>query len=641
MPKKQEAPVDGVTVSRDVRQAGTEEEVSLEEQAGHVRAKETIEDVGFQAQPEELRSSSSRWRVASFNPSKVLPEVLQTVGQTVMTASQNIESGSRRLRSAVPDVGGLIPRAQQVREAGEALLRTPTQVGSAVGNLGGHLNELSHEGRKVLDKVAERDLPGALRSARDLVGKGVGTLVDYGSTVAGVVVEKVDFNKQIDNLRDGDRYTISVGGDLHTTKERALGAKGEADGFIEIQRLGERYVVAVDGQLAASIHPSGGLRKGLTAQVGVDAKIGAGVKLEMTFDTPDEAKRATRSLLQLSMMAGAGVASGVGGGVLGGAIALPLGALLSPSEEDIQGMRERISALEIRGLVAGQLGSNLGLGVSNVDLAGLVGELDAGTEVALRVEVPPDERPAVLLRQTLQLGAGTHVKAGISMTSNSGAGREMIDPEFEPRENSIGPGGVDLTAGLGAGLQGHVSVETGVQLPDSVPTYQLIKEPLQTLRGLVGDVLEVIPARLSGVVRAGGLLFTRKTGLEAKFLVEGEVVTLLRSGVFQQLRERDFRQALQTLGELLHLRAQVRPYELSGHSLHPTFKMGGIGVGVQGGLTSVDYEPPIWEYQGPVASWTDDVEERWNQAWSRLREQARELSLEAEPLDQGDQAKDG
>ncbi len=641
MSKKQEAPRGGAIDSLHAHHPPSEHGENRRERADGSDFVGKTENIGQQPQTDDPLPNSSRWRVTSFNPSKVLPEVLQTVGHTLMSASQNIESGSRRLRSAVPDVGGLIPRAQQVRQAGEALLRTPNQVGSAVGNLGGHLNELSHEGRKVLDKVADRDLPGALRSARDLVGKGVGTLVDYGSTVAGVVVEKVDFNKQIDNLRDGDRYTISVGGDLQTTKERSLGAKGEADGFIEIQRLGDRFIVAVDGQLAASIHPSGGLRKGLTAQVGVDAKIGAGVKLEMTFDTPEEAKRATRSLLQLSMMAGAGVASGVGGGVLGGAIALPLGALLSPSEEDIQGMRERISALEIRGLVAGQLGAHLGLGVKNVDLAGLVGELDAGTEVALRVEVPPDERPAVLLRQTLQLGAGTHVKAGISMTSNSGAGREMIDPEFESRENSIGPGGVDLTAGLGAGLQGHVSVETGVQLPDSVPTYQLMKEPLQTLRGLVGDVLEVIPARLSGVVRAGGLLFTKKTGLEAKFLVEGEVVTLLRSGVLQQLRERDFRQALQTLGELLHLKAQVRPYQLSGHSLHPTFKMGGIGVGVQGGLTSVDYEPPIWEYQGPVASWTDDVEERWNQAWSRLREQARELSQETEIPEPDKQANAG
>lgn len=589
-----------------------------------------VEETVSATEAQTNEESQQRWSVASFYPSRVLPEVIQTVGHTVMVASQNIESSSRRLRSAVPDVGTLIPKAQQVKEAGEVLLNAPNQVGHVVGNLGSNLAELSHEGRKVLDRVADRDLTGALRSARDMLGKGVGTIVDYGSTVAGVVVEKVDFNKQIDHLRDGDRYTISVGGDLHTTKERVLGAKGEADGFIEIQRLGDRYVVAVDGQLAASIHPTGGIRKGLTAQAELEARIGAGVKLEMTFENTEQAKRATRSLLQLSMMAGAGVATGVGGGLLGGAIAMPLGALLSPSEEDIQRMREKISALEVRGLVAGQLGTNLGLGISSIDLAGLVGEVDAGTELALRIEVPENERPAVLLRQTLQLGAGPHLKAGISMTESSGSGNEMIDPDFATPTNSVGPGGIDLTAGIGAGLQGHVSVETGVQLPTSIPAHQLIREPVTTIKELVGDVLEVIPARLIGVIRAGGLLFTKKSGLEANFLIEGELVSLVRSGIIKKLREREYRLALQSLGEQLHLRGTVRPYQLSGHSLHPTFKMGGVGVGVQGGLTSVDYEPPIWEFQGPMGSWTDDVEERWNQAWARLREQGRAIEKDGD-----------
>ena len=573
----------------------------------------------------EVPDGFRRWRRAFFNPIQVWSEASQRIGETAVQAGQNIESGSRKLRSVVPAVGDLIPLAQQVRQAGESMLRTPGGVAQAAGHLGGHLTELGQEGKKVMESVANLDLPGALKGARDMVGKGVGTLVDYGSALGGIVVEKVDFNKQIDQLNDGDHYTISLGGDLQTDKTTVLGLQGFADGQIAIWRQGDEYVVAVDGQLAAGIHPSGGTGLGLTLKAEVEAKVGAGVTVEMTFPAAEQAKRATRSLLQMSVIAGASLASGIGG-----VVTFPMGAMLSPSEEDMQSMRESISAVEVSGMLAAQLGGSVGLGTQTIDLVGLFGEVDAGAELAARIEVFPDQPPVVALKQTTFVGGSIHMKAGISITEETGHGRQMVNPEQLDASMSLGPGGIELSVGLGGALQGKVTVENRIQLPSEVPTRSLLSSPLSTLQGIASNMLSAVPGRISVLVRAGGLAMTRKSGLETSFVMNGSLLPLLQSGAVQRALAGEFIEAIHRLGDHVQLEASIRPYLVSGHTLNPSVKVGGIGVGLQGGLTGVDYQPPLWEYSGLASSLTENLETKLREVLQLIRDASAQLSTHSE-----------
>lgn len=575
-----------------------------------------------------MSSGKQRWRWSSFQPTQVLPEILDALGNAVVAAGHNIEKGSQKLRATVPDVAELIPLAKRVKRAGEGLLQAPGQVGAVVGNVGEHLSELGHEGMKVLERVASLDLPGALRGARDLVGKGVGTLVDYGTSVGGMVVEKVDFNKQIDQLARGDRYTISVGGDISKEPDRFLGAKGWIDGCIEIlYQPGGTYLVSVDGRLAAHIQPGVGGGRGVLAKGDLEALIGAGVKLEMTFDTKEQAKRATRSLLQMSLLAGASVAKGVGTGMLGGVMALPLGSMLAPSEADVEAMRDKISAMELRGHVAGQLAGQLGLGIASVDLAGVFGEVDAGTEVAIRLEFLPMQRPVVKLRQSILLGGGSNARAGIRLTQEARSNHPMADREFSVPSNSMGPGGIDLSAGIGAAWHGQISVEIGLRLPESVATADLIQSPIHTVRAVVQETLEQIPGRLSATVHLGGLVLSKKSGVEAVLQLDGDVIALLQSGAVRKLFQRKMQEAVTLAGQELFMKASVRPYVLRGHTLHPQIQVAGFGIGVQGGFTGVDYASPLWKYEGPLATLTTEAIEECERVLKSLQTKANSLTL--------------
>src|SRR5262249_30176110 len=154
--------------------------------------------------------------------------------------------------------------------------------------------------------------------------------------------------------------------------------KGFADGDLEVKRTKDGYVVSATGRFGAgAMAEEGGELGPLKATATAEATQAFGGKVEMTFKTAEEAKRAMDILIrQAGALAAAGTAAGP--------LATPL---LQPSKEELKFLADHINAVELSQTTAGSLAGNLGLDEKSSPVyAGLNGKVGLESGQTARVE---------------------------------------------------------------------------------------------------------------------------------------------------------------------------------------------------------------------------------------------------------------
>jgi hypothetical protein len=518
----------------------------------------------------------------------LVDSMFERAGRTVEAGVQQIESAYEEIGYALsgPVAEGIEGLVSEGRQLGETLLQAPARTLELGKELADRAVELGNRGLELADQAREAVTDAVVQTAGealDQLAGGAQEVLRAGEELLTDIREAVDVERRIRALNsDGDKVTIGLGGSASVE-----GVKAYGKGQVEIERKGDPpvYVVSVDGEVGAGIFGEVGGKVGLSASGSAEATQGLGGKVEMTFSSPEEAARAVEIMERMAAAGAVGAAVPVpGAGVAAQAV-------LGPSSEDMAFLLGNVSAVQLRGNVAAQAAGVLGVGLDeSIRLAGLDGKVHVKGELAVRLELPRDGKPArVVVSQ--ELTGGATAGAGIGLSLNKGA-----------------DGG---KTGAAVNLDGRVSVklEQAFILPDHVDAERLLRDPVGELADLAGQVRvgdHSMTIKATGTAAALG----NGGGVELELKVSANPEELLRSGVVGRALDGDLEGALRTLGDNTRVEAKLDKLQVSGFKANPEISVMGFGVGVEVEYTTTDREPWVEPFKGTATEAVDELLDR-------------------------------
>jgi hypothetical protein len=380
------------------------------------------------------------------------------------------------------------------------------------------------------------------------VGEGAQAVGHAVKAYAEGVAHAVDYKDNIQKLGPGDKYTIGLDGYAGVEGIRVAGK-----GNIEVSKGKDgKYTVGLDGEIAGGLYGEvGGKVAGLHASGEASAMLGVGGKLELKFDSQEEATKAAGILLKRAGTMGAVSALAPPG--LGGAAA----ALAAPSKDELKFLGDHVSAMELTGNVAAEaLGT---LGVKGV--AGLMGGVEAKVSSTVRLEVG-EGAPKVVVKQTL--AAGLEAGAGLRL---QGKGHNEENEGF-------------LTAVGGKG-EAEVSIERQFSLPKGVTFDQLKHEPLKTLKAVGAEMKKTeVDSVAMGYELSGGAMGSGG-GVGGEVKLSANLEELQKSGAVAKALKGDFKGALAALPESTEVEGKSERFATYGVKTGPIVSVMGFGVGLE------------------------------------------------------------
>ncbi|MBI3184835.1 MAG: hypothetical protein HYZ28_22075 [Myxococcales bacterium] len=497
-----------------------------------------------------------------------------------------LRQGGRLVESAARALDGKLPLAPAVREVGRsarALGRTvadsPERTVAAAGQVAAQATKIGQDGLRLLGEAQRLTNPlvdGTQRALQTL-GRGAAGIADAAKEFAGQVLSAADYRRNIDALGKGDKYTLGLGGSAS-----AEGVKLYGKGQIEVARGDDgKYTVSVDGELGGGLYGELGGKAGAKASAEASALLGVGGKVEMKFDTAEEAKRATEILLRQAAV------SAIQSSPVGAAVGPVVQATVAPSAEEMRFLTSKVSAVELRGNAAAELAGTLGVREQGIATAGLFGSAKVKGEVAARIELSPGKPPEVVIKQTFsgEVAGGGGLKLG---------GDDNGSMAF-----------------AGGKAQGKVELESRVALPAGVDPSSLLSDPVGTIRAAAVQMGESVQHKLTVGLDGQGNFLGNAGGLSAEVSFTGKPTEILRSGAVAKALGGDIEGALAAAGEGVPVEAKVVPYTQVGLSLSPGVSIMGFGVGLEVEATRRDVsDTPIWEYRGNAAQAARELHER-------------------------------
>lgn len=504
--------------------------------------------------PSKVAAGTSQVAHSWYN---AINDAADTYGGAMRSAGALMEKGGKALGPFVPFAGDAVLLGQAAQVMGKGIADAPENAVAGASTLIRTGQELVHEGDDFLHKAEDVVGQGvqAAQHGLQLVGQGIDAAKHAVTDFVGEVARATDYGHNIDALGSGDKYRLAVGGNVSIE-----GGKAYAKGAIEVTRNeAGKYVVSVDGELGAGVYGEVGGKLGAKLNAEAAATLGVGGKMEMTFDNPADAKRATEIILKqaaaAAVTAEANSVVPVVGGMVAGAITE---RALGPTADDMNFLAQHTSAVELRGNVAADVAGCAGL----KDVAGLFGSAGVKEEVSARLEFRNAEGeslhpPQLVVRQT------------VTGEASLGAGLKLSDGKEE--------GGSGAKAAFVGGKgEAKVVVEQRFSLPN-VSTTDLLAHPAETIRNAASSMVKSEQDKITLGLDLSGQAFGNGGGVEATASYSGNFDNIQRSAI-DALRRGDLSGALRSV-DAGEAEMKVEPYSTIGVSFSPGISIMGFGVG--------------------------------------------------------------
>ncbi|MCY1034819.1 hypothetical protein OV207_25450 [Corallococcus sp. BB11-1] len=392
-----------------------------------------------------------------------------------------------------------------------------------------------------LQETARQNLPGYAW----LESKVDGTL----KALSNAKPEVLDAKKQIESMKPGDKYSLSGGfdggiklGRLNTKAqyEVSCDAEEKTDPKTGATQKKPVYTLSMDAEVLGGIGTS--KLKGLELK----ALGGGGGKVEYKLDTPEDVARAQDIMGRVQSGAECNIA---------GTPRPP------PSQEDMDWLQSKMSAMEVRGASVAQLTTELDLKGTLVDSAGA--DVKGRGEKSLRIEFKDGKPSELVLKENLQVELSGSLSKGLG-TKGTVTGPDNMKLPFE--------GGVSL-GGTGK-VNGKVEMETRFPIPSGVTVDKLLEDP----RGTLGSAKEQMGAGKKSKVTlsldGAGTYQGNGVGMAVEVSIEGNSRKLQESGALERLLTGDVPGSLKAAGKDAEVSLKATPYSQKGISLAPEIKVG-------------------------------------------------------------------
>ena len=476
-----------------------------------------------------------------------------------------VERGRDLAEDAVDRGRDVIERGRDVIERGRDVVERGRDA----------VEDTVERGRDVVERGVERLEDGAERLL-DGAGRVADSVRDRAVEAYRGAADAIDPTDQIRALdSDGDTYTVGLGASVS-----GEGAKVTGKGQIEVKRVDDpqgggqpSYVVSLSGEGAAGIYGELGGKLGGKASLEGEVMLGAGGKVEMTFDNPEDAARAVQIMEREAIVQAAGQMKG--GQVLG-----PVArAAIGPSAEDREWLTGHTTALELKGGAAARGAAALGIQLDEdqLKLAGANLGAEVTSDHVLRVELPQRDENGQVTR-----GARVTHRTEDRFALAGGAG---VGLDSGRDDNLRG-----FRVGAGVGASGEVKVTTTQtwELPADVTGESLLDDPVDTLRSAAGGARQVEDSvRINLKGRAGVSGDERGAELELK-TDNMTMQELLDNGGMELLRG-DVEGALRGMGDR-QVEWRLDTFETTGLDIKPSISVMGFGGGIEARMGREDHD---------------------------------------------------
>jgi len=504
-------------------------------------------------------------------------------GGAMSTAGGLLEKGGKALGPYVPFANEAVAIGHAAQTVGKGIADAPETAVSTATSLIHTAQDLEKKGEDFVHRAEGVVGQGidAAKKGLEVVGQGVEGLKNAVTGFVSEIARATDYRHNIDELGPNDKYKLAVGGNGSVE-----GVKLYGKGSVEVARNAQgKYVVSVDGELGGGIYGEVGGKLGAKLNAEASATLGVGGKMEMTFNSAEEAKKATEIVLK---QAAASAVSSQADRLLPGA-SLVTNKALGPSADELKFLADHTSALELRGNVAAEVAGCVGL----KDVAGLFGGAKVKDEVAVRIELKDEngkpKQPELVVKQT------------VSGEATLGAGLRVSDGAKEAT-------GASATYAGGKG-EAKVEVEQRWTLPNASGA-DLLGNPAKTIRDAASSMVKSEKDKITLGLDLSGQAFGNGGGVAVEASYSGNFSQLGRSTI-DQLRRGDVAGALKTL-DGNQMSVKLEPYKTIGVSYAPSVSVMGFGVGAEFEATRKDVadEPYRYEKTGKPSEIANDLNAR-------------------------------
>ena len=466
---------------------------------------------------------------------------------------------------------------------------------------------------------------GAVLGAADTL-RSVGQTVKDGPETLKTLATVTQYRKAIDELGPNDTHTLHAGANAEVS-----GIRGAAEGNIAIRRDPDKdgkpqYTVSVDGQLGLGV--GGKLGKGSEVEGSLMGNVGG--KVELKFNSAEEAKHAVDAMMATAATAAVASSTGAAAPLTGAAAHQLTKRVFGADASDLADMKKNVSAITVQGNVAGEL-SGAVPGLKDLELSG-----NAKLQNAVRVEFKDGKPSAVVLQSTLSAGGSGTVSGDLGGTP--GTAPQGANPGTDPKK---GP----LRGNLNANVNGSVTVEQRFTIPkdfelgdlaSSKGREKLVRDS-QAKVSFIGNADAGRATSLNAEVASAGI--KDNTGVQLKASVEGNPAAILSSGAVGRMLRGDLNGALDRLGQVpvnptqptgdkgLKVDLSVNTYEKHVVEGKVSVEQGGNGGGGDLSVTTQDFrDKPVYTYSGDINKVRADVRRKVEQGQQHL-EALRQVGL--------------
>lgn len=531
--------------------------------------------------PQAIKEVSNNFYTGLNKAADKLGGELKSHGSTLEKAGKLLDSVGVPFAKDIQTLGkGAQVLGKGIADAPENAVALTNEIGERATNIANSAMDFLGEAKKFAENTVNQGIEGVKQGVQ-LLETGAKGLYEAGKEYVQGVADAVNYKENIDKLGEGDKYKLGVGGSASVE-----GVKVYGKGSIEVEKKDGGYVVSVDGELGGGIYGEVGGKLGAKVNAEGSATLGLGGKVEMKFATAEDAKKATEILLKQA--AASAVSSQPGVLAVPGMIA---GQAIKPSAEEMQFLAKNVSAVEVRGNVAGELAGTLGV----KDVAGINAGIKAKEEVSARIEF--SNPPTVSIKTTLSGElAGS---AGLRLT-NGKEGHEASN------------GGLP---GANGKIEVKGSIEQKFTLPGNFDSGRLLADPGGYIKEVASQTVKSEQDKVTLEIDASGGVLGSGGGAKTEVSFSAKAEDLRNSGFMEKAMKGDLNGALTSVGDKVEVEAKVTPYKTLGVSLAPAVSIMGFGAGVELEATRQDMaDKPAYEYKGTAT----DAAQRLNRAYQQF-----------------------
>ncbi|MBI2836968.1 MAG: LysM peptidoglycan-binding domain-containing protein [Acidobacteria bacterium] len=401
-----------------------------------------------------------------------------------------------------------------------------------------------------------REAPAARSAGQD--GRGI---ADEPRTSVQDPLHITDAVRQLDS--DGDKITVSLGMSASVEGGKLEGQLANVE-ITRVEEAGQppKYVLSMDSGLAVGLYGELG-SKLAGSDVQGQIMLGGSIKVEQTFDSPEEVARAIELLgkeCESSMIMDQLKATRPPEG-------------LSPDE--IAFLQQHPMAIEYKGQMASEIAASWGLGPGELGVSG-----NLSKETSLRIEFPPlDEEGKftgnlkVTVDQETAVGGGINLGQGVTEKQTGTDGKETESGIKHP----VGGGNVEA----------KIVTSFSFELPPETPK-NLLEDPMKTLKQLPVDLGEVAQSTTVSI-KGEGDAFGKGGGAEVQFKIEGALDQETRDHALTQLLEGDTNEFFKELGDDVTFEYRAETYSTQSKQFSPEISIQGYGAGIEAQYSREDH----------------------------------------------------